>query len=1653
MAPVRGGDTYAAPGPPLPPAGTPPAAPQKPIPITAPLPGIPTNPAFVNLGIPLTIDQINDTIQHVDAGHQQAFGHAPSPGLAFDVIRGVASGSVPDPSKLFDIPTSSRQAKVMGIAPPKPSAAFGDVGDPTAAQHGFPPEQGHTLSALDPNAGADLARAQGHPLTPQQQEAFRLAQGKDTMIQARKNMVEAGILPKLQIVNDKPFSYILRGAAMTAKGIFVGLPVLGYKEATGVARIVQDIQTGNAGKEVKDIKGFGSMNSKIGRGVAVGTYNDFHALLTGDMAYFRAHPDAPWNIGLTLWGGAGLLESAAKRAAAFSEAEGAGAKFMAALRKPSAGTKALTLPGDKGAASVDRLQFEQPLTRWADNIFTEGRARRAFQMKEPVAAEALRAVKLDSVADWVSNTFSYQAKFRRESQATIRTQSQMSLYLAHQLDQIAGSTMDASMALDAIPEIEKGKLTSGELQALRVLNQGGDWREALQTMRQQHENWQAASAAAGDLNSVAAHTTQLSTLKLAQKVLEDHENGAASKTFQKAVPLFAQASDFLTQLKIDHLGLDPEHATERAAMEYEIYKSGKPLADRKKLANLLRNQQKRYDYLAARKGPVAPELRVRLDEIKEQLPSAEPEAQKALLAERDALNARVKAQQEVEHPDLRAAGIKVEALQRVLDRTQERIANAERRSGARRTPTKSRLTRIGSGAEFMGRRPEYGDVLPKAPPELTHSFTGKSITWGDLNLNIVNLLSNEIKGAVRTVARLDDYRMKLDSSYTERPQGDIAHFFAPMRDVSEIPEKWRRLVSKGRRGEPALSEEEVAALTEAEVENFHEQVYGFKRDPETNEWIIDNPKGVRWYDSRAFEEHVAQAHDAWGWYLTNAYNTIGRARIFLAPRYILYTLNNKSMLLLDEGPFMPVSMTASYFAKKIYDEETVGRIDAHMGSSRSRSLGPATDEGPLSAPSRATLLAANFLHLITDMNDRRASFLYHAWRMGYVSKDDMRALVTDESNLKDLNEIRRRGEKAVVELGNLTWTERQYMRHLLFVYTWRSRQFLWTFRTIAEHPAFAEILARIGENALNDWEQNKPTYIKHAIDYYTNQGYIVTGWNPDGSPKLMDAGRLSSFGGLADLLHPDITSSLGPGVQLGIEIGTGRDSRGRAFKGSAGSKILSALTDVAIGTLPQKQAYDRAHKVDPTIPPLNWASLKGQMNQISAAQKEAALDPGWLNGFGILFTGSLTERPTNKYRLLYTYYHSLNNKEKAAFERKSIMAVLGIQGQMLGKAIPAKVRTAVDVTAEVSYRANEQALKQGSSGGVTEGQRDQILTQVLLDKKLINQTTYDLLEKDIKLREPLPSDHSQWRNFVMTKYAGGKVLHLWADQVRLLHTYSTPAGFNQKLDRLNAMGLHSGAVTAAPPTLLEVGRQVVAYEDKVRSFQTALKHEVDPVRKEELKLQQALYFANHGDQPLVVAGKTFPSASRLSISDLTTHDLHTHLLGAAGRSWTTLSPLDKRLLGHPSDPQVAVDWATINLQMAKEHALLKPGETLSSRGLPPKSYYVKGLAKESPAFAADVKFASQPLAIRLSQYKPIKNSTYSDYWKAFLGTIAERAKQYAKAYVTSTGTVNWSAAKKDWANAVPYMENWVRQQPQGFRDEVASFVAHDPSFYYKLVRP
>lgn len=895
----------------------------------------------------------------------------------------------------------------------------------------------------------------------------------------------------------------------------------------------------------------------------------------------------------------------------------------------------------------------------------------------------------------------------------------------------------------------------------------------------------------------------------------------------------------------------------------------------------------------------------------------------------------------------------------------------------------------------------FGLPFPTTPPELTHEFTGKAIQAGDFRIDATNLTSEAYGRTVRAATVLNEHN-RLWTSATETPK---SKWDIPIRDSKKIPDKLRSIL--GNMDEGVITDKE-SALLPADMQDLINELYPplerAQREP------ID---GVKWVDGRTIgaANEIPSRPGAFV-KATEMINEPIRATIlFLRPAYALNALGNAGMLLFHQGLAAVPSMARAIGASSELGDETVRSIDALMGQGRSKSYTTAI------TPKLSHGLAQAW-NTVTDQAFRRSSFLYEAKEVGYSTPEELRELV--KTGGKDLVEIKRRANKAMVEFDNLTPFEKNTLRHVIFVYPWVSRSVVWSLKMIMDHPLKSAALANLGQQQLDD-----PVFAQ-APDWFKRTGYFPVGWTSDGKPKVVNPSSVNSFSTLGELTsvlgagfggtkYASFQDLLGPLPSFAVHGITGKDEYGNDYPDG---DWIGAAKEV-LGTLPQISAYGRASATKDATKSVDVSKRSSIVAGFNSALKRSVFTPGWLDGYGGLIAGGLSPRGTDLPALAARYWQDATPAERHAHELTLLNSALTIQGGLLKEPVPAAVSKGVKVGSDVDFAYKQFATANGRTP--TAKERAGILIDSLEQKGLLPDGQAEKYKQELS---PLiaESDIQQLRSQAFDKYGGGDALKQWDSDVRLVASFKREV-FNQKTAELYKQGLAKAPTTrVSQEDLYAYGRKYLTFTRKVLGIR-------DQIKTGDATTADLRAFEDANDKP--VGG--LPSFVRTAWSYLPADQQKQAIASNAVTAWSSLSSFEKELLGHPADAKVTAGWAKLDDIVAEQRAALaRKGESFPSGYRRVLAQYVQKYY-DAPGLVKDFDFARQPLYARFQTFKPIQKSPNADKWHQILGA----AQTYSK-YLKVDG-YDKSQVRQMWRDYVANtVQPWI-DDDKGFAAEVKSY--------------
>jgi len=930
--------------------------------------------------------------------------------------------------------------------------------------------------------------------------------------------------------------------------------------------------------------------------------------------------------------------------------------------------------------------------------------------------------------------------------------------------------------------------------------------------------------------------------------------------------------------------------------------------------------------------------------------------------------------------------------------------------------TRTKPAKRARGGYFASRPSKFGEGPPVLPPELTNEFTGSSIVNGKFSIDATGLTTQAMARTVRAVNVLAEHDKHWNAG-TDLPR---SKWDMPVRDKKAIPEKLRNALSALE--DNAITPVEAAKLP-PDMRDVLKELYvspeDFAKQYGELSGVTEPIDGIKFFDRRSIGSASNLGAPAGGQGAMKVLEVINEPfrdlTLFVRPAYALNALGNAGMLVFDEGFTAIPNVAWALRAKSALGAEA-HRVLVDLGGT-----GKAQSYASGLTPKPGRVLASGW-NIVTDRAFRVAAIRHYARKLGYTTDEQFRDLLL--SGGPDLVQAARRGNKSLVEFDNMTAIEKDYLRHIVFVYPWVSRSVVYSLRAVMEHPLETDVLAHLGQQ-----EADSDPIFNQVPEWFKRTGYFPIGWTADGKPKVANPTSINSFSTLGDLMgvgragisgakYDSFENLLGPGFTFAVHAITGRDQYGNKY---AGSQLVGAMMEL-VNALPQVSASARASKVNPPLKPINVEDRASLESRFNSALKRVVFSPGWLDGFGSLIAGGLSPRAEDKTAAAARYWRDQPPEARHTMELWFLNKALDVQGKLLKQKAPAAVRDGVKVASDLTFEYSRFSSEHGRTP--TEKERAQFAIDYVLKRGSLSE------ERAAKFTSQLapmvdPQDIKTLTSKVVGDYGNGNAVKQWDLNVRLVASFKAPV-FAEKTSMLHAQGLIGSVPKASQTALYDYGRKYLAFKDAVEVLGKKVK--AGTATRADLQA-----FEDKNDKPV----NGLPSFVRTAWGYNTPDQQKQAVVGAVKGSWSGLSVFEKELLGHKVDARVSEAWATFGDNVAKGRASLPAGKRQVSAK--DKLGYAKqldayyGLKGE---FVKDYQFSRQPLFSRVSTEKPVKESPNGSDWR----TVLDTAKKAWQLHKTSPDSFGSTSLKDQWHDYVlsPGFQSWLDSRPK-FKSEIAAY--------------
>jgi hypothetical protein len=294
----------------------------------------------------------------------------------------------------------------------------------------------------------------------------------------------------------------------------------------------------------------------------------------------------------------------------------------------------------------------------------------------------------------------------------------------------------------------------------------------------------------------------------------------------------------------------------------------------------------------------------------------------------------------------------------------------------------------------------------------------------------------------------------------------------------------------------------------------------------------------------------------------DAINNASRfAILYTKPAYAIPNLlGNVALNVLQQGFAAVPNLARAAKLNGHLGPELTARIDTLMGEGFARAIS-AHGQGLAAG---VVDKAASFWSKGVDTPFRRSSFLYEAKRLGYKTPAELEHLLTSPDHLQQLVEVTQRANREIIDYANLTPTEREVIRRVVFFYPWVKGSTVYAGRFLREHPVKAAAVGQVG--ALG--KQNDPVAPSYLEGVFPVGGRLV---NPTSTSILQTPAQVGQA--LAGLAGGDVgqvgelSNFLSPASALALAAVTRRDRQGYQYP--AGSNLGGIAADQLVKHVPQ----------------------------------------------------------------------------------------------------------------------------------------------------------------------------------------------------------------------------------------------------------------------------------------------------------------------------------------------------------------------------------------------------------------------------------------------------------------------------------------------------
>lgn len=386
---------------------------------------------------------------------------------------------------------------------------------------------------------------------------------------------------------------------------------------------------------------------------------------------------------------------------------------------------------------------------------------------------------------------------------------------------------------------------------------------------------------------------------------------------------------------------------------------------------------------------------------------------------------------------------------------------------------------------------------PRKPGSLTHQFEGRILASGEGRADVTRLVAESNLEAQRYAALLSFRERLREAAVPIPPEGVLDGDYVPMRldalKTQPLP-ALRDLLNKADEGGD-LTPAEKAQLDGA-YDSLREELFPDPKRMSAEEQArfqqLWQEGKIGWVPRNLLDDLdkppilLGLRQHRWGRRALATGDTINNAfrlaALYLKPAYAVPNiLGNFALNLIQQGFAAPVNLARAARINRKLSADAVSRLDLAMGEGFARAIAP---QGGLGE--KAVQAAANVWSKGVDLGFRRSSFIYEARRkLGLRGAGtDWRKvedLLTNPGRTRELVEVSRRANKAVIDYANLGPMEREIVRRVVLFYPWVKGSTTFAGHFAAAHPIKAAVTAELGQEGAAHAPE-VPSYLEGSFE-------------------------------------------------------------------------------------------------------------------------------------------------------------------------------------------------------------------------------------------------------------------------------------------------------------------------------------------------------------------------------------------------------------------------------------------------------------------------------------------------------------------------------------------------------------------------------------------